>query len=63
MRRHPYRGLPVAHDVFISHSSHDKPTAERLAISLSTDWGKLILDTINGARVSVFRPTTTLAAD
>ena len=59
----------MAHDVFISYSSKDKPTADATCASLEAkgircwiaprditpgaDWGEAIIDGINGARVFV----------
>jgi hypothetical protein len=63
------RGQGMAHDVFISYSSKDKPTADATCAILegkgircwiaprdilpSADWGEAIIDAIGGARVFV----------
>ena len=59
----------MAHDVFISHASEDKPTADAVCARLEadgircwiaprdilpgTEWGEAIVDAIEGGRVMV----------
>src|ERR1700744_3644740 len=63
------RGVRMAHDVFISYSSKDKPVADATCATLEaqgircwiaprdirpgSDWGEAIIDGINDARVFV----------
>lgn len=60
----------MSHDVFISHSSMDKPTADAICAALESskiscwiaprdivpgsNWGEAIIDAINGSRLMVF---------